>query len=199
MSDQNKTIQACQKQLQSAWTQLELRGRLGEALAAYKDVEQRLGKLGLMPFHAEYRLGQQALAACLMRQGDVLVKFKRLEQAVEVRQRQLTAARAAGDLITLAQALTGYGVALLAVESETIIGGCGSVEGRVKHAHHALDEAQRLYESGQSEFHSRGLAKYWQQIADLQTEGLLPGGSEGARRSIGRAKDALNDAELNAE
>ena len=177
MGERNEQLLEIWERLEQTRSELEGAGRLGEALTAYEAIEKQLLKVGVMPFHSEYREAQRLLSVCLQRQGALLALFKRLPQLLDVSERQLAAGRASGDLLTLAGALQDYGAALLAA---------GPIDNSQK-ALHALEEARRLYESGEDETLRRELVKYWIKMSDLQLEGLLPGGASKARLFAERA------------
>jgi hypothetical protein len=177
MGEQMERLQDFLMKLDEIQMNLEDVGRLGEALTAYEALEKELNKEGLMPFHSQYRDGQRVMAVCLQRQGAILALLNRLQQLVDVRKRQLAAGRASGDLLTLAGGLCDYGAALLVAK----------IVDRREEALHALEEARRLYESGEEDKLRLGLVDFWVQVADLQLDGFLPGGSVEALRSADRA------------
>jgi tetratricopeptide (TPR) repeat protein len=176
------TIQRCEDSIDQAHYTLERQGRLGEALNAYQGVEDELDKLGRMPFHAEYHELQRVLASCLLRQGSVLRQLGRAQQAVETAERELKAARASGDRLTLARGQLSYANAHLS-------------GGDRQRGLHAIDEARRIFESGDRPEDRRGLGQYWLLRADLLNAGSVPGEASDALQATGNALAILEPLE----
>ena len=177
-----ETIHAYEAQIEGAHADLERPGRLSEALAAYEAIEGQLARLEMLPVGRAHPERGRVLSTCLGRQAEILRQLGRVSETEEVAVRQLAAARQAGDLLTLAHALLSSGAARLR-------GGDPQGGG------HALEEARRLFESGDTVEHKRGLGEYWINRAELLNEGALPGGASAAIHAADQALAALEPIE----
>jgi hypothetical protein len=178
MNQTLEAIRAYEAQIRQAFAEIERSGRLSEALAAYQEIERGLEGLDVSPAGAAHHERQRALAACLDRQAHLLRQLGRLPEAGQAAARQLEAARASGELVTIAYALLSSGHTRL-------------LGGDQKGGEHALSEARRLFESGDSPEQQRGLGKYWTLQAELHNQGALPGGPAEAQQAATRALEAL--------
>jgi tetratricopeptide (TPR) repeat protein len=162
MMETLEKIRQFEEQIEGALRSLEMTGKIEEALAAYQHVEAKLEALGITagyPVYAEY---QRVLAYCLMRQGNLLRQLGQPHEAMSLSEREIAAARASGDQITLARSLMSNGTNQL-------------VAGHIERGVGLLDEARSLFESGDSYDHRQGLGWYWVLQADLLNAGLVPG------------------------
>ncbi|MCI0696881.1 hypothetical protein L0337_33360 [candidate division KSB1 bacterium] len=99
---------------------------------------------------------------CEARLDSTLTKFEqkeRLEEALAAGQRELEAARAAGDTISLARTLMSNGATLIATG--------GRERGLV-----LMEEARKLFEARTSDDYRQGLGWYWILQADLAQAGF---------------------------
>ncbi|MEK7727838.1 MAG: hypothetical protein AAB354_05450 [candidate division KSB1 bacterium] len=145
-------------QIDSALVKFEQAERLPEALAAYRAVDRVLTQLELETVHPHYRKQQSVHAQCLLRLGNMLRQLDQKDEARTVGQRELLAARAAGDTITLARTLISNGVTLIAT-GETASGLA------------MMEEARRLFAQDTSADSKQGLGWYWILQADLAEAG----------------------------
>lgn len=168
------TIQECEAQIEQVREELQRHGRISEALAAYQGIERRLEQLDIQPLGSPHRERGRVLALCLGRKAEGLRHLGRFHEAGQTSARELAAARLSGDLITLAGALLSDG------HTRLLNGDLGGGE-------HAIQEARRLFESGDSSEHKRGLGKYWTLRAELIIAGALPGNANEALEASDRA------------
>lgn len=163
MTEIAAAIKRCEGEIEAALASLEQSGQLNEALAAYRAVEIELEALDLATEHPAFAEKQRVLAYCLMRQGNILRQIGQVQEAVELSEREIAAARVSGDDITLARSLMSYGTNHI-------------VQGEVEQGLAFIEEARSLFESGDSYDHKQGLGWYWILQADLGNTGILPRG-----------------------
>ncbi len=156
----SEQIKDIENQIEKALWELELHEELEKALEIYQDAETKLEKLGIKTDNPAYAEQQRVLSYCLMRQGNILRQMKKPQQALELSVREISAARASGDEITLARSLMSNGVNLIATG--------GKERGLM-----LLAEAMQLFEKGDSDNHRQGLGWYWILRADLVNVGLV--------------------------
>ena len=160
MHELSEQIQEIEQLIEKALWDLELHEKLEQALAVYLDAENKLNDLSLTADHPLYREKQRVLAYCLMRQGNLLRQMEKPQEAQALGEREIAAARASGDEITLARSLMSNGTNLI-------------VTGGLERGLLLIDEARELFERGKSVDHRQGLGWYWILQADLANAGLV--------------------------
>src|SRR5512139_2732802 len=156
-------IKQIEDQIEEAVWSVETGGDNHSALAVYQEAETSLEALNIQigdPDYAEY---QRVLAYCLMRQGNILRQEGQHEAAQALSEREITAARACGDPITLARSLMSNGINQV-------------VAGRVDQGMGLLEEARALFEKGDRYDHKQGLGWCWLIRADILNAGMIAGG-----------------------
>ena len=113
MTDNLTVIKACEERIESALWSFEVPGELEEALAVYREVENELDALDISAGQITYSEVQCVKAYCFLRQGNVLRQTDRAQEAFGIGQRELEAARASGDELTLARSLMSNGTNLI--------------------------------------------------------------------------------------
>ena len=146
-------------QIDSALVKFEQAERLLEALAAYRSVDSVLTRLELDVAHPHYRQKQRVHAQCLLRLGNMLRQLDQKDEARSVSQRELQAARAADDTLTLARTLISNGATFIAT-------------GEREHGLTLMEEARILFAQSMSAESCQGLGWYWILQADLAQAGL---------------------------
>lgn len=146
-------------QIDSALVKFEQAERLPEALAAYRAVDSVLTRLALDAAHPHYRQKQRVHAQCLLRLGNILRQLDQSEEARRVSQRELQAARAAGDTLTLARTLISNGATFIAT-------------GAREQGLALMEEARSLFALSRSAESRQGLGWYWILQADLAQAGF---------------------------
>jgi hypothetical protein len=146
--------------IDSALQDQEMKEDLEGALEVYRRVEQALleEKLGGSAEAEQER--QRLLAYCLMRQGNIHRQLGNSVAASRLGQREMAAARASGDEITLARSLMSQGTNLV-------------LEGEPKTGVELILEARVLFENGDGYEHQQGLGWSWVLEADLGNAGLV--------------------------
>lgn len=182
MTEALTTIQRCEGELDQALWSLEIEGRFEEALAAYCSVEAALEALGLGPEDPAYAEQQGMLAYCLMRKGNVLRQLGRTAESIATSEREIVAARASGDSLTLARSLMSFGMNRI-------------LRGEIERGVGLLDEARLLFEGADDYDHVQGLGWYWIARADLGNRGVLPGGPGAVIEAADRALAVLQPIE----
>ena len=160
MRELSEQIQEIEQLIEKALWDLELHEKLEQALAVYLDAENKLKDLALTADHPLYREKQRVFAYCLMRQGNLLRQMEKPQEAQALGEREIAAARASGDEITLARSLMSNGTNLI-------------VTGELKRGLLLIDEARDLFERAESVDHRQGLGWYWILQADLANAGLV--------------------------
>ena len=153
------TIKSCEARLDSALVQFEQKERLEEASAIYREIDAELTRLDLPPDHAHYRKKQSVHAQCLLRLGNMLRQLDQTQEAHTIAKRELEAARAADDTISLARTLISYGATLIAT-------------GEKERGLALMEEARQLFEQSASDDYKQGLGWYWILQADLAHIGI---------------------------
>lgn len=146
-------------QIDSALVKFEQAERLPEALTAYRSVDSVLTRLELDAAHPYYRQKQRVHAQCLLRLGNMLRQLDQNDEARSVSQRELQAARAAGDTLTLARTLISNGATFIATGERE--------PGLV-----LMEEARSLFAQSRSAESRQGLGWYWILQADLAQAGF---------------------------
>jgi tetratricopeptide (TPR) repeat protein len=160
MDETLSTIKDIEAQIEKALWEHEVPNQLGEALKIYQEAEIKLGDLIIDQSQPTYAEQQRVLSYCLMRQGNILRQQGKPAEALAMGEREIAAARASGDEITLARSLMSTGTNLL-------------VAGKIDQGLQLTDEAFTLFEKGDSYDHKQGMGWYWILLADLANAGLI--------------------------
>jgi tetratricopeptide (TPR) repeat protein len=157
-----KDLKECEDRIEKALTSLEQAGQLHDALAVYQRVETKLESMEIPPGHRRYTENQRVLAYCLLRQVNILRQLGEVEAAAALSRRELSAARASEDEITLARSFMSHGTTLL-------------VAGGIEKGLIFVEKARQGFEKGNSYDHRQGLGWYWILKADLLNAGIVAG------------------------
>jgi tetratricopeptide (TPR) repeat protein len=160
MQELSEKIKAIETQIEAALWDSEVHEDLEKALQTYQEAESRLEELGIGADNPAYPDQQRVLSYCLMRQENILRQLDKPQEALELGKREIAAARASGDEITLGRALMSNGTNLL-------------VSGKMDEGLKLLDGARQVFEKGKSYDHKQGLGCYWILQADLANAGLV--------------------------
>ena len=109
MDGSKEKIKEIENQIEDALWSLELQGELGTALEIYKEAETKLAALEIRAEESAYAELQRVLAYCLMRQGNLLRQMEKPREALAIGEREIAAARASQDDVTLARSLMSNG------------------------------------------------------------------------------------------
>lgn len=153
-------IKEIENQIEEALWASEVHKELEKALEAYRDAEAKLAVLDITANNPAYTEQQRVLSYCLMRQGNILRQQDKPQEARALGAREITAARASGDEITLARSLMSNGTNIF-------------VSGEIEPGLKLLEEARKLFEKGDSYDHKQGLGWCWILQADLSNAGLV--------------------------
>ena len=162
MNETIMQIKQIEDQIEEALWNFETAGENRQALSAYQQAETRLEALGISAGEADFAEYQRVLAYCLMRQGNILRQSGQNQEAMALSEREIVAARACGDPITLARSLISAGANII-------------VAGKVEQGMGLFEEARSLFEKGDSYDHRQGLGWYWILQADLINASLVAG------------------------
>jgi tetratricopeptide (TPR) repeat protein len=155
-----KKINDIEDQMEKALYDLEVQDKLDEALKIYQDAEGKLEALGLSVNDPAYAEQQRVLSYCLMRQGNILRQKGKPREALLLGEREIVAAHASRDEITLARALMSNGTNLI-------------VSGEIERGLKLIEECRGLLEKGDSYDHKQMLGWYWILQADLANAGMV--------------------------
>jgi tetratricopeptide (TPR) repeat protein len=159
MDDVIEKINAYEKEIDSALETYEHTENLDEALLVYQKVESNLLALDLQPHDPAFSRWQAVLAYCLLREGNILRQSGQPQEAIQLSEREIAAARNSGNDITLARSLMSLGTTLVA-------------QGDLERGIPAIEEARHHFENGDTYDHQQGLGWYWVLRADIANAGL---------------------------
>lgn len=182
MKDKIEIIMQIENQIEKGLWDFEVKEHLDEALKIYQQAETELLDLNILPQDPDYSEQQRVLSYCLMRLGNILRQLGKPAEAAAYSERELAAARASGDQITLARSLMSNGTNLI-------------VSGSLETGLQQLEEARRLFEMGKSHDHQQGLGWYWILQADLANAGMLKKEPAEVVEIAGRALEVLEPIE----
>ena len=160
MTELPEKIKEIENQIEKALWGEEQHEALEKALEIYQDAEAKLEKLGINTDDPAYAEQQRVLSFCLMRQGNILRQLKKPQQALALCEREMAAARASGDEITLARSLMSNGINII-------------VSGEIERGSKLLEEARELFKKGASSDHKQGEGWTWIIQADLANAGMV--------------------------
>jgi len=178
MTEPSQQIKVIEEQIDKALWDLEIKEQLDPALKVYQESEVQLMKLGIAPDDQAYADQQRVLAYCLMRQGNILRQVGKPQQALELGEREVAAARASGDQITMSRSLMSYGTNLI-------------VASKPEQGLPLIEEARQLLERGDSFDHKQGLGWYWILQVDLANAGMVKKSPDEVVEMAKRALDIL--------
>jgi len=160
LTEASQQIKVIEQQIDKALWDLEIKEQLDPALKVYQESEVKLLELHIAPDDPAFADQQRVLAYCLMRQGNILRQVDKPQQALALGEREVAAARASGDQITLSRSLMSFGTNLI-------------VAGKLEQGLPNLEKARKLLESGDSFDHKQGLGWYWILQVDLAHAGMV--------------------------
>lgn len=160
MNKRTEKTKQIENQIEKALWDFEVRDKLDEALNVYQEAEVELEALGITADDPEHTEQQRVLAYCLMRQGNILRQKGKMQEAALLGEREIAAARACGDEITLARALMSNGTNLI-------------VAGEIERGLKLIEDCRKLVENGDSYDHKQMSGWYWILQADLANAGLV--------------------------
>lgn len=158
--DLQEIIKDIESQIENALWDLEKHDKLKEALDAYLQAETQLDGFEIASDHPAYPEQQRVLSYCLMRQGNILRQMDRVEEAVSLGEREIAAARASRDNLTLARSLMSNGTNFILI-------------GNLTKGLERIEQARELFEIGMGYDYQQGLGWYWILQSDLANAGLL--------------------------
>ncbi len=182
MSAPKSAIQQYEDRIEDALWSYEVKGQLEDGLNEYRAVETDLAALSISSDQTAYSECQRVLAYCLMRQGNILRQIGQTLEALELGEREIAAAQASGDELTLARSLMSNGTNLI-------------VGGEVERGLSMVEEARSLFEAGDSDNFKQGLGWYWILQADLANAGLVDIQATDVIQAAGQALAILSPLE----
>jgi tetratricopeptide (TPR) repeat protein len=182
VSAPKSAIQQYEDRIEDALWSYEVKGQLEDGLNEYRAVETDLAALSISSDQTAYSECQRVLAYCLMRQGNILRQIGHSAEALELGEREIAAAQASGDELTLARSLMSNGTNLI-------------VGGEVGRGLSMVEEARSLFEAGDSDDFKQGLGWYWILQADLANAGLVDIQATDVIQAAGQALAILSPLE----
>jgi hypothetical protein len=177
-----KSLAKLERIMEAALAEQEMVGDLEGALRVYLKVEEKLLEHEPPLNQSLESERQRLLAYCLMRQGNIQRLSGNPEAASRLSQRELSAARASGDPISLARSLMSVGTSRV-------------LQGEIEAGLGRIIEARELFEAGESYDHRQGLGWSWVLEADLGNAGLLRMEHEQILDAAERARSILEPIE----
>ncbi len=182
MTDSRQLVNEVEKRVEKALWELELHDHLDEAQQVYLEAEKALDSMDIHPGDPAYSEQQRVLSYCLMRQGNILRQQGKPAQALDLSEQEVAAARACGDELTLARAVTSNGTNLI-------------IAGKVDQGLKLIEEGRALFEKSDDYDHQQGLGWYWILQADLANVGLVKVNPGEVVKSATRALELLEPIE----
>jgi tetratricopeptide (TPR) repeat protein len=157
---------------------LEQDGRWAEALQLYHSAGAEVDALEIPKTEATFKEARQLRAFLYLREANALRALGRAAEAAELGHRELDAAMASGDSLSIARALFSLGGTYLA-------------NGESERGQKFLNDSRPLFEHIDDADHRQGLG-WWHIIqADINNNGLAPGQPEAALKSAEAALEIL--------
>ena len=160
MSEPKSVFDQYEDRVENALWSYEVKGQLEDALNEYRAVETDLAALSISSDHVASSEGQRVLAYCLLRQSNILRQLGQIVEAQALSEREVAAARASGDQLTLARSLMSNGTNLI-------------VSGKIEYGPSMVEEARTLFEVGDSDEFKQGTGWYWILQTDLGNTRLV--------------------------
>ena len=160
MNEKIQVIKEIEEQIENTLWSKELREEIDQALQVYLEAETKLSTLNITAEEPGYPELQQVLAYCLMRQSNILRQKGELEGALAIGEREIAAAKASKDELTLSRSLMSNGTNHI-------------ITGEVERGLEMIEGAREIFMGGDSYDHKQGLGWYWILQADLATAGII--------------------------
>ncbi len=160
MDEKSKEIKEIENHIEDALRSLELHDEIERALRIYREAVKKLAALDITIGEPAYTEQQRVLAYCLMRQSNLLRQKGESEEALALGEREIAAARASEDEITLARSLMSNGTNRI-------------ITGEAKKGLEMIERAREIFEGGESYDHQQGIGWYWILQADLANAGII--------------------------
>ena len=182
MSDFESVLHTLQQRTDETLDTLERENRWEEALEIYHTAGAEVDALDIPrddpAYKLAYREARRVRAYLYLREANALRALGRPAEATALGEKELEAALASGDGITIARAMFSLGGTFLAN---------GEVECGLKY----LDDAKPMFEHGDDYDHRRGLGWWYIIQADIRNAGLLPDAPEAAVAMADKALELL--------
>ncbi len=182
MSDFESRLHTLQHRTDETLDTLERENRWAEALEIYHAAGTEVDALDIprddLAYKLAYREAKRVRAYLYMREANALRVLGRPAEATALGEKELEAALASGDGITIARAMFSLGGTYLAN---------GDVERGLKY----LDDSKPMFEHGDDYDHRQGLGWWYVIQADIRNASLLPDPPEAAVAMSDKALEIL--------
>jgi len=182
LSDFQTILQNLQQRTDKTLDTLERENRWEEALEIYHAAGAEVDALDIPrddpAYRLAYREARRVRAYLYLREANALRALGRPVEATALGEKELEAATASGDGITIARAMFSLGGTYLAN---------GDVERGLKF----LDDSKPMFEHGDDYDHRQGLGWWYIIQADIRNAGILPDGPEAAAAMADKALEIL--------
>lgn len=161
MTDFGDALRGLEQRTEAALGTLEHAGRWAEALAIYQSAGAEVDALAIPRDDPAFKSARRLRAYLLLREANALRALGRPAEAQPLAERELSAAMASGDRLSMARAMLSLGATCLA-------------NGEAERGQRLLDDARPMFEHVDDREHREGLG-WWHIVqADLGNRGLLP-------------------------
>jgi tetratricopeptide (TPR) repeat protein len=182
MTDFETALQDLQARADSTIEALEQDNRWAEALELYRLAGAEVDALPIPradpQYKGAYREAKRVRAYLYMREANALRALGRPQEAAALGEKEVEAAWASGDMITIAR-------------STFSLGGTCLANGEIERGLKLLDDAKGMFEHGQGEDFQQGLG-WWHIIqADIRNNGMVNDSPEAALALADKALELL--------
>ncbi|MGH2521765.1 MAG: hypothetical protein ACRDH2_04595 [Anaerolineales bacterium] len=175
MPDLAARLREIEEKTDAALGPLEQEGQWAEALAVYQSAGGEVDALQIPKSNPAYKDAQRLRAYLYLREANALRALERYAEAEPLANRELDAAMASGDGLSIAQAMFSFGASCLA-------------NGEVERGLKFLADSKPMFEHHADVEHRQGLGWWYLIQADIRNAGLVADAPEAA---LGFARDAL--------
>lgn len=152
-------LESCEKEMEEVLQKYEQRNLYHQALEGYLDLEKKIlpliGSMNPEGVHNAYKI----LAECYLRQGNMYRSLGRQEDAEKCSRKEFECAQLSGNSISVAQSI--FSKAVTKLSQREMAEGLG-----------LLEEARKLFASGDTFDHIQGVGWYWIILADIGNAGI---------------------------
>ena len=171
-------LRAMEQRTEAALGALEQEGRWAEALEIYHAAGMEVDQLDPPKTDTAYKEARKLRAFLYLREANALRALGRPAEAAGLGHRELEAAMASGDSLSMARAMFSLGSTLLA-------------NGEVERGLKFITDARPMFEHVDDFDHRQGLGWWYLIQADITHGGLAPGGPESALQAADQALEIL--------
>jgi len=182
MSDSTDRLREIEEKTEAALGSLEQDNQWAEALAVYQTAGAEVDALQVPKTEPTYQDAQRLRAYLYLRQANALRALGRYGEAEPLADKELEAAMASGDGLSIARAMFSLGASCLA-------------NGEIERGLKFLADSKPMFEHGEDVDHRQGLG-WWHLIqADIRHAGIVADPPEAALEAANTALEILRPLE----